>query len=96
MIELYYWTTPNGHKITMFLEETGLPYRIVPVNISSGAQFEPAFLAISPNNRYRRSSIARRPMAVKRCRCSNRAQFFCISRRKAASYSRVTCAVRSR
>jgi len=51
MIDLYYWTTPNGHKITMFLEEAGLPYRIVPVNISSGAQFEPAFLAISPNNR---------------------------------------------
>jgi GSH-dependent disulfide-bond oxidoreductase len=51
MIELYYWTTPNGHKITMFLEETGLPYRIIPVNIGTGAQFEPAFLAISPNNR---------------------------------------------
>ena len=51
MIELYYWTTPNGHKITMFLEETGLPYRIVPVNIGTGAQFDPAFLAISPNNR---------------------------------------------
>jgi GSH-dependent disulfide-bond oxidoreductase len=51
MIDLYYWTTPNGHKITMFLEETGLPYRIVPVNIGKGAQFEPAFLAIAPNNR---------------------------------------------
>jgi GSH-dependent disulfide-bond oxidoreductase len=51
MINLYYWTTPNGHKITMFLEETGLPYRIVPVNIGTGAQFEPAFLAIAPNNR---------------------------------------------
>jgi GST-like protein len=51
MIDLYYWTTPNGHKITMFLEETGLAYRIVPVDIGSGAQFEPAFLAISPNNR---------------------------------------------
>ena len=51
MIDLYYWTTPNGHKITMFLEETGLAYRIVPVNIGTGAQFEPAFLAISPNNR---------------------------------------------
>ena len=51
MIDLYYWTTPNGHKITMFLEETGLPYRIVPINIGTGAQFEPAFLAISPNNR---------------------------------------------
>jgi GSH-dependent disulfide-bond oxidoreductase len=51
VIELYYWTTPNGHKITMFLEETGLAYRIIPVNIGKGAQFEPAFLAISPNNR---------------------------------------------
>ena len=51
MIDLYYWTTPNGHKITMFLEETGLDYRIVPVNIGKGEQFEPHFLAISPNNR---------------------------------------------
>ncbi|MGO4809644.1 glutathione binding-like protein [Cupriavidus sp. 2MCAB6] len=51
MIDLYYWTTPNGHKITMFLEEAGLPYRVVPVNISRGEQFEPAFLKISPNNR---------------------------------------------
>ena len=51
MIDLYYWTTPNGHKITMFLEEAGLPYRIIPVNIGTGAQFAPAFLAISPNNR---------------------------------------------
>jgi GST-like protein len=51
MIDLYYWTTPNGHKITMFLEETGLAYRIVPVDIGRGAQFEPTFLAIAPNNR---------------------------------------------
>ena len=51
MIDLHYWTTPNGHKITIFLEEAELPYRIVPVNISKGAQFEPEFLAISPNNR---------------------------------------------
>ena len=51
MIDLYYWTTPNGHKITMFLEETGLPYKIVPVNISKGDQFKPEFLAISSNNR---------------------------------------------
>ena len=51
MIDLYYWTTPNGHKISVFLEETGLPYRIIPVDIGKGAQFEPAFLAISPNNR---------------------------------------------
>jgi GST-like protein len=51
MIDLYYWTTPNGHKITIFLEEAGLPYHIVPVNISVGDQFKPEFLAISPNNR---------------------------------------------
>ena len=51
MIDLYYWTTPNGHKITMFLEEAGLPYRIVPVNIGRGEQFKPEFLRISPNNR---------------------------------------------
>ena len=51
MIDLYYWTTPNGHKITIFLEETGLPYTIRPVNISKGEQFDPAFLRISPNNR---------------------------------------------
>ena len=51
MIDLHYWTTPNGHKITMALEELALPYRIVPVNISKGDQFKPEFLAIAPNNR---------------------------------------------
>lgn len=51
MIDLYYWTTPNGHKITIFLEETGLPYRIVPINIGKGEQFAESFLEISPNNR---------------------------------------------
>ena len=51
MIDLYYWPTPNGHKITMFLEEAGLDYVIKPVNISAGDQFKPEFLAISPNNR---------------------------------------------
>jgi GSH-dependent disulfide-bond oxidoreductase len=51
MIDLYYWTTPNGHKITIFLEETGLAYTLKPVNIGKGEQFDPAFLAISPNNR---------------------------------------------
>ena len=51
MIDLHYWTTPNGHKITIFLEETGVPYRIVPVNIGKGQQFKPEFLAIAPNNR---------------------------------------------
>ena len=51
MIDLYYWTTPNGHKITMFLEEAGLEYTLKPVNIGRGEQFEAKFLAISPNNR---------------------------------------------
>src|SRR4029079_11077994 len=51
MIDLYYWTTPNGHKVTIFLEETGLPYNILPVNIGRGEQFKPEFLAIAPNNR---------------------------------------------
>ena len=51
MIDLHYWTTPNGHKITMFLEETGLKYKIFPVNIGKGDQFKPEFLAIAPNNR---------------------------------------------
>ena len=45
MIDLYYWTTPNGHKITMFLEEMGLEYKIFPINIGKGEQFTPEFLA---------------------------------------------------
>jgi GST-like protein len=51
MIDLYYWPTPNAHKITLLLEETGLPYTIKPVNIGAGEQFAPAFLRIAPNNR---------------------------------------------
>ena len=51
MIDLYYWTTPNGHKITLFLEETGLDYKIIPINIGKGDQFQPDFLKIAPNNR---------------------------------------------
>src|SRR6185436_14745684 len=50
-VDLYYWPTPNGWKISIFLEEAGLPYALKPVNIGRGEQFEPAFLAISPNNR---------------------------------------------
>lgn len=51
MIDLYYWTTPNGHKITLFLEEAGLPYRLHGINIGKGEQFSPDFLKIAPNNR---------------------------------------------
>ena len=50
-IDLHYWPTPNGWKITIMLEETGLPYNVLPVNIGKGDQFKPEFLAISPNNR---------------------------------------------
>jgi GST-like protein len=51
MIELYYWTTPNGHKVSIFLEEAGVEYKIFPINIGKGEQFQPHFLKISPNNR---------------------------------------------
>ena len=51
MIDLYTWPTPNGHKIHIMLEEVGLPYNVHPIDISAGDQFEPGFLAISPNNR---------------------------------------------
>ena len=51
MIEAYSWATPNGHKVHIMLEECGLPYRAIPVDIGAGAQFEPEFLAISPNNK---------------------------------------------
>ncbi|MGI9298249.1 MAG: glutathione binding-like protein [Gammaproteobacteria bacterium] len=51
MIDLYYWTTPNGHKITIFLEEAELAYRLLPVHIGRGEQFAPDFLSVSPNNR---------------------------------------------
>ncbi|RWU22447.1 thiol:disulfide oxidoreductase [Pseudomonas alkylphenolica] len=51
MIDLYYWTTPNGHKITLFLEESGLPYTLHPINIGKGEQFAADFLRIAPNNR---------------------------------------------
>jgi len=50
-IALYYWSTPNGHKISIMLEELGVPYEVHPININKGDQFAPAFLKISPNNR---------------------------------------------
>jgi len=51
MIDVYYWTTPNGHKVTMFLEEAGIEYALKPVNIGKGDQFDADFLKISPNNK---------------------------------------------
>jgi GSH-dependent disulfide-bond oxidoreductase len=51
MIDLYYWATPNGHKITLFLEESKVPYNLHHVHIGKGEQFQPSYLAIAPNNR---------------------------------------------
>ena len=51
MIQFHYWPTPNGHKVTLFLEEAGLPYEVHPVDIGAGDQFRPDYLAISPNNK---------------------------------------------
>ena len=51
MIDLYHWTTPNGHKVTIFLEEAGLKYNVIPINIGKGEQFKADFLAVAPNNR---------------------------------------------
>ncbi len=51
MIDFYFWTTPNGFKVLVFLEESEIPYRILPVNISKGEQFDPAYVQISPNNK---------------------------------------------
>ena len=51
MIDLYYWTSPNVHKITMFLEETGLPFHIIPIDVTHGEQYEASFTSLSPNNR---------------------------------------------
>ncbi len=51
IIDFYYWSTPNGWKVAIFLEESGLPYRVIPVDINAGDQFEPDFLRISPNNK---------------------------------------------
>ena len=69
MIDFYFWTTPNGYKVLMFLEETGMEYRIVPVNISKGEQFDPEFLKVSPNNKMpaivdRRRNVFGGPISV--------------------------------
>jgi GST-like protein len=68
MIDVYFWTTPNGYKVTIMLEEIGLPYNVIPVNIGAGDQFKPEFLAISPNNRIPamvdHEGPGRRPIAI--------------------------------
>jgi Glutathione S-transferase, N-terminal domain len=86
-IELYTWNTPNGRKISVALEEMGLPYKVIPVNISKGEQMAPAFLEISPNNkipaipRVRRASGSACSNPVRSCSISaRRPQSSCPSR----------------
>ena len=72
MIDFYYWPTPNGWKVAIILEECGLEYRMIPVNIGRGDQFKPEFLAVSPITACRRLSTTTGRTA--RCRFSNRVQ----------------------
>ena len=73
MIDLYYWPTPNGWKVTIMLEECGLPYTLKPVNIGRGDQLSPTFLKLSPNGRMP-AIVDHQLWAVEaRSRCSNRA-----------------------
>ena len=89
MIDLYYWTTPNGHKITIFLEETGLPYKIFPINIGKGEQFQPHFLKVVAEQPYSRAwSIMSRRAAARRSRCSRPAPSCSISARRPDSSCR--------
>ena len=74
MIDLHYAPTPNGWKISIMLEELGLPYKVIPVNIRAGEQFRPEFLAISPNNRIPAIVDMRRRMAAGHSRCSRPAR----------------------
>ena len=96
MIDLYYWPTPNGFKITIMLEECGLPYKIVPVNIGTGEQFKPDFLKISPNNRM--PAIVDHEPADKGapCRCSSPARSCNTSPKRPASSCPRTCAASTR
>jgi Glutathione S-transferase, N-terminal domain len=92
MMDLYYWTTPNGHKVALFLEEAGLPYTILPVNLSRGDQFKLEFLAISPTTAFRRSTAKIPAMAARRGQFSKRAPSSSISPEKPASSCPRICA----
>src|SRR6266850_5139332 len=93
IIDLYYWPTPNGHKITMFLEEADLDYQIVPVDIGRGEQFKPDFLAIIPNNRTP-AIIDQAPLDdVSPSPCLSRARFSFTSLRRQVSSSPATSVV---
>ena len=94
-IELYYWPTPNGWKISIMLEECGLPYVVHPVDISMGEQFAPHFLAISPNNRIP-AIVDPEARADGRSRCSSPAPSCNISAARPGNSIRATSARGSR
>src|SRR5882672_5969205 len=91
MIEVYTWPTPNGHKVHIMLEETGLPHEIRPVNIRTGEQFKPDFLRINPNNKIP-AIVDREGPDGKPIRCSKPARSSSTSRERAASSCLATSA----
>ena len=92
MIDLYCWPTPNGWKISIMLEECGLPYKFMPVNIGKGEQFAPAFLAISPNNRMP-AIVDHAPLvAARRWRCLRVARFCSTWLKKRGAFCPPICA----
>lgn len=92
MIDLYYWPTPNGKKVAIFLEETGTPYKVIPVNISSGDQFRPEFLRINPNHRMPAIVDDEPEVGGAPIVSSNLAPFSFIWPRRSASSGRRICA----
>ena len=96
MIDLHYWPTPNGWKISIMLEECGLPYKLMPVNIGTGEQFKPEFLKISPNNRMPAIVDHEPPGGGARSRCSSRARSCSTSPRRPASSCPRICVASTR
>lgn len=97
MIDLYFWPTPNGHKITLMLEETGLDYTIRPINIGKGDQFAPDYLKISPNNKMpaivdHEPGDGDQPGGGPRSASSNRARSCCTSPRRRSALPARRCA----
>ncbi len=88
MIDVYYWPTPNGHKIRMFVEETGIAHRIIPVNIGKEISSSRNISRFRPTTVCPRSWITSPGVAAGQCRCSNRAQFFSTSPRKRSNLFR--------
>ena len=87
MIDVYFTPTPNGHKVSIMLEETGLAHNLIAMNMLEGDHLTPEYRRINPNAASRPSSITTRSVAARRCRCSKAARSCSISRRRAGSCS---------